>query len=161
MKLPKLKYWYHATDTDTANKIIKCGYLLPQEHKDNITFGVFFANTMANAGQWMMMRGITDYVVFKIPRTRFNADKMFVGGADKMPKELNMICMRYLDKVQILYEDGQICQSPKFDLPGVEIINDGTSKLSMKISDLKAFESYIEANPELKKMIEKELELVK
>lgn len=158
MKLPKLKYWYHATDIDTANTIIDCGYLIPQAHKDDLTLGVFFANSMSNAAQWMMMRGITDYVVFKIPRTRFNPNKMFLGGADRMPKQLNMICMRYLDKIKVEAGDGQVCQSPKFELPGIEIIQQGTKKLGMKIVDMQAFEQYIESNPQLKAMIEKQLE---
>lgn len=157
MKLPKLKYWYHATDIDTANKIVQSGYLIPQAHKDNLTLGVFFANTMMNAAQWMIMRGITDYVVFKIPRERLNSNKMFLGQADSMPKELNMICMRHLDKVKVLAEDGTVCNSPEFNLPGVEIIKQGTKKLGMKIVDMAAFQAYIDANPELKTMIEKQI----
>lgn len=157
MKLPKLKYWYHATDIDTANKIFDCGYLIPQAHKGDITAGVFFANSMPNAAQWMMLRGITDYVVFKIPRNRFNSAKMFPGQADRMPKALNMICMRYLDLVKVQAEDGQVCQSPKFELPGVKIVSNGTKQLKMEVVDMAAFEAYIDANPELKAMIDKQI----
>ena len=157
MKLPKLKHWYHATDIDTANKIIECGYLIPQRHKDNLTLGVFFANTMPNAAQWMMLRGITDYVIFKIPRSRLNTKEMRLGGADRMPKQMNMICMRHLDKVKVLAEDGIVCQSPKFEMPGIKITKNGTKQLSMEIDDLDAFNAYIEANPELKAMIDKEI----
>jgi hypothetical protein len=156
MKLPKLKYWYHATDCDTAQAIFDSGYLVPQAHRGNLTAGVFFANTMNNAAQWMMLRGITDYVIFKIPRSRFNPSKMYLGQADRMPKELNMICMRYMDIVKISAADAQRCQSPRFEMPGVKIISDGTRRLAMEIVDLQAFEAYIEANPELKAMIEKE-----
>ena len=157
MKLPKLKYWYHATDIDTANKIVQCGYLVPQAHKGDLTLGVFFANTMRNAAEWMMLRGITDYVVFKIPRTRLNPNKMFPGQADCMPKEMNMICMRHLDVVKVLAEDGTVCKSPEFKLPGIKIIKDGTKKLGMEVENLEEFEAYIQANPELKAMIEKQI----
>jgi len=157
MKLPKLKHWYHATDIDTANKIIDSGYLLPQPHKGDLTAGVFFANTMQNAAQWMMLRGITDYVIFKIPRTRLNSNKMFLGQADRMPKEMNMICMRYLDSVKVQAQDGKVCQSPKFELPGIKIVQDGTKRLSMEIDDMNAFNAYIESNPKLKAQIEKEI----
>jgi hypothetical protein len=157
MKLPKLKYWYHATPIDTANKIIQSGYLVPQAHKNDLTLGVFFANTMSNAAQWMMLRGITDYVVFKIPRTRLNPNKMFIGQADRLPKALNMICMRYLDVVQVTAQDAKQCRSPKLEMPGVKITADGTKRLSMEIVDIKAFEEYIESNPELKAMIDKEI----
>jgi hypothetical protein len=162
MKLPKLKYWYHATDIDTANKIIECGYLIPQAHKDNMTLGVFFANSARNAGQWCLMRGITDYVIFKIPRNRFDSNKMFLGGADRMPKELNMICMRHQGPVKVLAQDGTVVNdSREFNMPGCKIITDGTKKLAIKLVDIKAFEEYIESNPALKQMIEKELELQK
>lgn len=158
MKLPKLKNWYHATDIDTANKIIESGYLIPQAHKDNLTLGIFFANTMMNAAQWMMLRGITDYVIFKIPRNRLDTKKMFVATAHKMPEEMNMVCMRYLDKIKVEANDGQVCQSPKFKLPGIKIVTDGTKKIGMEIEDLAEFEAYIKANPALKAMINKELE---
>jgi hypothetical protein len=157
MKLPKLKYWYHATDIDTANKIIECGYLIPQAHKGDLTAGVFFANSMSNAAQWMMLRGITNYVIFKISRTRLNPNKMFLGQADRMPKEMNMICMRHLDMIKVESADATVCQSPEFKLPGIKIIADGTKKVSMEIDDIEAFEAYIDANPELKAMIEKEI----
>jgi hypothetical protein len=157
MKLPKLKYWYHATDIDTANKIIASGYLVPQAHKGDLTAGVFFANTINNAAQWMILRGITDYVVFKIPRTRLNSNKMFLGQADRMPKEMNMVCMRYLDIVKVEAQDGSVCQSPEFKLPGIKIVKDGTKKLGMEIDDMAAFQAYIEANPKLKALIDKEI----
>jgi len=153
MKLPKLKYWYHATDIDTANKIVDSGYLIPQPHKGDQSLGVFFANTMMNAAQWMMMRGITDYVVFKIPRSRFTPNKMLLGQADRMPPELGMVCMRYLDLVKVYANDGQVCQSPSFEIPGVEFITEGTKKLSAKIVDMQAFESYVEQNPRIKELI--------
>jgi hypothetical protein len=159
MALPKLKYWYHATDVDTANKIVNCGYLVPQAHKDNMTLGVFFANTLKNAGQWCLLRGMTDYVVFKIPRNRFDPSKMFVGGADRMPKALNMICMRHQGLVAVKAEDGtRIKDDRDCSMPGVKIITNGTTQLGVEIVDIKAFEAYIEANPELKQMIKKELE---
>ena len=157
MKLPKLKYWYHATDIDTANKIIECGYLVPHSHRGNLTAGVFFANSMLNASEWMRLRGITEYVVFKIPRTRLNSNKMFAGGADRMPKEMNMICMRHLDKVKVEAQDGTACQSPKFEIPGIKITKNGTQQLSMEIDDIDAFNAYIEANPDLKAMIDKKI----
>ena len=157
MTLPKLKYWYHATDIDTANKIVNSGYLIPQAHQGDLTLGVFFANTMTNAAQWMVMRGNTDYVVFKIPRSRLNPNKMFPGQADRMPEEMNMICMRHLGVVKVLAQDGTVCKSPEFKLPGIKIVKDGTKKLSMVIENSEEFEAYIEANPEIKAMIEKEI----
>ena len=159
MKLPKLKYWYHATPVETANKIINCGYLVPQAHKDDLTLGVFFANTFHNAAHWMLMRGITDYVVFKIPRSRLDPNNMFPGGADRLPKEMNMICMRHLAPVPIQDEDVTVVKDQRqFAIPGVEVFTEGTKRIGMKIVDMAAFEAYIEANPELKKMIEAELE---
>ena len=146
IKLPKLKYWYHATDIDTANTIINRGYLIPQNHRGDLSLGVFFANTMANAGQWMSLRG------------RFNLVDMRIGGADRMPAEINMICMRYLNMVKVQSADGIMCKGPKFEVPGVEVFTEGSGKLGFKISNLKLLESYIESIPELKKMIEKELE---
>lgn len=158
MKLPKLKYWYHATDLKTAEKILESGFLIPQRHKGDITLGVFFANTAENAGQWLLMRGVTDYVVFKIPRSRLNSKAMFVGGADRLPKELNMICMRHLDIVKVEFEDTiRVTDGRGFEIPGVEIFSEGTKKLGMKIVDIEAFEAYIAANPELKKMIDEEI----
>lgn len=159
MTLPKLKYWYHATTIELADKIIASGYLVPQPHKDNMSLGVFFANTLSNAGHWLAIRGHSEYVVFKIPRSRLNTKEMRIGGADRMPKELNMICMRHLDIVPVTAADmTPVNDNRTFEIPGVEIFTVGTKKLGMKVVDLAAFEAYIEANPKLKEMIAKELE---
>lgn len=83
---------------------------------------------------------------------------MFPGGADRMPKEMNMICMRHLDVVKVEAQDGTACHSPEFKLPGIEIFTQGTGKTGMKIVDMAAFEAYIEANPELKQIIEHNIE---
>lgn len=161
MKLPKLKYWYHATDTETADKIIASGYLIPQAHKDGITAGVFFANTMRNAGSFCAMRGLKQYIVFKIPRDRFIKEKIFDNPANKS-SDPNMITMRYLDKVKVSADDAIPVQDTRnFNIPGWEVVINGTKQIGYKLVDLKAFESFIEANPELKQMIERELELTK
>jgi hypothetical protein len=157
MKLPKLKYWYHATDFATAEQIIASGHLIPQAHKGNTTLGVFFANSAENAGYFLMLRGIKQYVVFKVPRNRFDKTKMFPGGADRMPEELGIVCMRHLGAVPVNGTDAmQVQDNRTCNIPGVVIRTQGTHRLGMEIVDLAEFEAYIEANPELKAMIEQE-----
>lgn len=155
MKLPKLKSWYHATDLATAEQIIESGHLIPQAHKGDTTLGVFFANSAENAGHFLMLRGIKEYVVFKVPRDRLVKTAMFPGGADRMPPELGIVCMRHLGAVPVSRSDAILVQDDRTcDIPGVAIRTDGTRRMAMEIVDLEAFEAYIEANPELKQMIE-------
>jgi hypothetical protein len=157
MKLPKLKYWYHATSIETADKIVACGYLIPQAHKGDITAGVFFANTMRNAGSFCAMRGLKKYVVFKIPRDRFIRQNMFDNPADKST-DPDMFTMRYLDKVKVSVADATpVVDDRDFNLPGWEIVTNGTKQIAYKLVDLAAFEKYIHSNPELKAKIEMQL----
>ena len=150
MKLPKLKYWYHATDTETADKIVTCGYLIPQAHKDNITAGVFFANTVRNAGSFCAMRGLKQYIVFKIPRSRFIRQNMFDNPADKNT-DPDMFTMRYLDKVKVSVADAIPVQDARdFNIPGWEVVTNGTKQIGYKLVDLEAFTQYINDNPKLK-----------
>jgi hypothetical protein len=156
MKLPKLKYYYHATTVENADKILKKGFLVPQEYKSTGTSpGVFFANSPQNAGHFLKLRGHDQYVVFKVPRERFKMDHMFPGGADKFPKQFNMLCVRYLGLVAVSRPDMVVVNDNRQMLPpGVEIVTSGTNKIGMKIVDMEAFEAFIEANPEIKKMVE-------
>jgi len=161
MKLPKLKNWYHATTLDNAKKILAAGYLIPQEHRTGgLTLGVFFANTKSNAGIWMAQRGHKEYVVFTVPRNRFDTDQMFIGGADRMPQEINMICMRYQGIVPVSTKDViPVRDDRNFDIPGWKKVQVGTGKFGYECVDPIAFESYVNDNPELKAMIEKRIEL--
>lgn len=157
MKLPKLKYWYHATDTETADKIIKCGYLIPQAHQGDMTAGVFFANTLRNAGSFCAMRGLTQYIVFKIPRNRFIRQNMFDNPADKSD-DPDMITMRYLDKIKVLATDAiPVNDARDFNIPGWEIVTNGTKQIGYKLVDVKAFEQFINNNPALKEEIETQI----
>jgi hypothetical protein len=62
MKLPKSKYWYHATSIDNAQSIIRDGVL------KSALDGIYFANTDQNAGNLCRMRGLDEWAVIKVPR---------------------------------------------------------------------------------------------
>jgi len=67
MKLPKIKYWYHATTFDNAHSIIRDGKIKAS------MFGTYFANTSKYALGFVMLRHmgeIEEIAVFKIPRSR-------------------------------------------------------------------------------------------
>ncbi len=158
MKLPKLKYWYHSTTHENADKILSCGYLMPQEYKNTgYTAGVFFANSKENAGSFCAMRGISEYIIFKIPRDRFIRARMHDNPADKN-SDPNMLTMRYLDKVKVYPSDAiPVVDDRDFNIPGFRIITDGTNKIGYELVDREAFENYIENNPKLKAMIQREI----
>lgn len=73
MKLPKLKYWYHATSIEKAHEIVWAGYIKPSFD------GIYFANSSQYAGGFMRMRGLEEWVTFKIPRDRLDAKQLFLG----------------------------------------------------------------------------------
>lgn len=61
MKLPKVKYWYHATTLEAAEKIRQQGQLRPAID------GIYFANTNQNASTFMMLRGLSRWAVVRVP----------------------------------------------------------------------------------------------
>jgi len=157
--LPKIRNWYHATDTHTAEQILSSGALQPQPHLGDRSLGVFFAQSQAMAGLWPVMRGHHRYAVFKIPRLRFTRSAMHPGGADRMPSSLGMICMRYLDTVPVSREDMTLIEDQRsFSVPGLRWHVQGTGKLSVEIEDRTAFDHYIAQqraqHPEFDRMVQ-------
>lgn len=69
MKLPKRKYWYHATSIDSARSILKDGVL------KSAWDGIYFANTSRYASNFCMLRGLDKWAVIKVP-TKLIADKL-------------------------------------------------------------------------------------
>jgi hypothetical protein len=94
MRLPKLKYWYHATTVDRAEKILQDGCI-----KAAWVDGIYLANTNPYAGGFVRMRGHSEWAVFKIPRSRLDVKKIAVSDDHNprfFPKDL--IAVRYLDQ---------------------------------------------------------------
>lgn len=69
MKLPKRKYWYHATSIDNARSIVKDGML------KSAWDGIYFANTSGYAENFCLMRGMKEWAVIKVP-TKLIANKL-------------------------------------------------------------------------------------
>lgn len=78
MNLRKIANWYHATDPDTAEIILQQGQIVP--NKDNM---IFLANSKLNAGWFCRARGLSEYVVFKIPRRDLHNSLLFENPAMK------------------------------------------------------------------------------
>jgi len=158
MKVPKLRNWYHATDRATALRILQQGYLVPQEHAPGTTAGIFFANTQANAGTWMRLRGLTQYAVFKIPRTRLDTALIHDNPASKFDLD-QMQCMRYLSVIKVLEQDVSWIEDlrglPEIP-PGCELIVEGKQRIGIKLTDPEAFEAYIDSVPGLRQYVEQE-----
>ena len=160
MSLPKLKNWYHATTYDHAEKILECGYLIPQEHKTGSSLGVFFSNSKENAGYFLSLRGHSKYIVFKVPRSRLNSKLIHESDAHKTLPGSNMICIRYLEQVPVGGKDIlPITDERCWNIPGTEVITNGTNRTAIKIVDQQAFEQarlgYIKSNPEIEAIFEK------
>jgi len=63
-----------------------------------------------------------------------------------------------LDKVKIYPSDAiPVVDDRDFSIPGFRIVTDGTNKIGYELVDRQAFENYVESNPKLKAMIEKEI----
>ena len=146
MTLPKLKNWYHATSVETAEKILEQGYLVPQTPA-----GVWFANSGENAGMWANLRGLKEYVVFKIPRTRLNTSDIVEGNIhSKNFDSVNMVTMRYINVIKVSQQDATLVNDKRtFDIPGCEWFTEGTKRLGIKITDREKFEEYCQNTPEI------------
>jgi hypothetical protein len=62
MKLPKAKYWYHATSIDRAESIVKDGFLRSAGD------GIYFANTSRYASNFALLQGLKTWAVIQVPR---------------------------------------------------------------------------------------------
>jgi len=148
MKLPKIKNWYHATDIETANKIIESGFIVPQEHKPGLTLGSFFASTQESAGNYLNRRGQKEYVIFKVARTRLDPKCILDNPADKMA-EFGNITMRYMGIVPVKYCTIIHAKDERnLDIPGCEIITNGKGQTSLKLVDPQAFEDFMITHPQ-------------
>ena len=105
MKLPKLKYWYHATTLDRANQIIFDGYIKP-----GWIDGIYLANTENYASGFVRMRGNSKWAVFKIPRKRLNVKSLTISD-DHNPSFFpeDLICARYSEPQIDITEDDVEC----------------------------------------------------
>ena len=154
MKLPKIKNWYHATDIETANKIIESGFIVPQQHKPGLTLGSFFASTQESAGNYLNRRGHKEYVIFKVARTNLDPNCILDNPADKMA-EYGNITMRYMGIVSV--KDCTIIHAKDdrdLNIPGFKIITNGKGQTSLELVDPQAFENFMLAHPEGRAILE-------
>ena len=152
--MTKIKNWYHATTLENAQKIIDCGYLVPQSHKGYTSFGVFLSQSRHQAGMWCKLRGYDEYVVFKVRSLALKPSLLVEGGAHQ--GDMWGLVKRYLEPVR--YDSFDRVQDTRcFDIPGVRIEREGTARLKMVLDDVKAFEEYIDSTPGLRAMIDAEI----
>jgi len=153
MKLPKLKNWYHATDIETADKIMQTGFLVPQKHKPGVTLGLFFAGNQEKAGGYLNRRGIKEYVMFKVARGKLDPACIHANPADK---ELTAgASMRYLNVVKVQDCDVyRVVDRRDLNVPGFKIVTTGNGKTGYECVDVKAFEDFMASTPEGRAIME-------
>ena len=100
MKVPKLKYLYHATSNERAELILKDGIIKPSFD------GIYFTNSVRYASGFVKMRGLEEWAVFKIPSSRINRKYLHLGDDHNprfFPKDL--IVTVYLGGIIEVSED--------------------------------------------------------
>lgn len=101
MKLPKLKHWYHATTHERAEQILRDGCI------KNMWDAIYMANSRQYAGGFMRMKGLNEWVVFKIPTHRLNRQYLNLSN-DHAPQFFprDLVCVQYrADSIPVSPED--------------------------------------------------------
>ena len=135
MKLRKITKWYHATDLETASKILADGYIKP--NKENM---IFLATSRADAGFFLKARGHDNYAIFEIHRRDIDNKCLFANPASK-----DIVSSIYVNPVAVTNKQLKLVQDDRdltHGIKGLKVFTQGNGKTGYSI-DPADFEKHL------------------